>query len=421
MEEFDLDLIQVLWVEDDPEVTERYPEKAVEFGLQLNAYSCWDDAKAALEGDYDRWSAIILDAKCKFHRESNDNAVVFLREALDDISTICERKGRIIPWYILTGGDTSEVSDSINDKRLKWDGGWTEKKHKKYYSKNTDNEDLYIRIREHAQISCRIQTQQMYQDVCDDLTLLSKESRDDILTILETMHFPKSHSDFIPHLYYNPLRKALEGVYRLAGKAGIIHDDFFKGGQVNINQCFMFLIGSPAVKIGYKATERIAPRHIEEMMSLIMNIGNINSHSLAESQPTELSEAEIQGYDNHIKQSGTNSKYLVFSMALQLCEILRWMKNYIAKNPNREENIKKCVPIEKIESVEKEGVNEPELIGILEEHQGICHMGSKFSVLLKHKDWLGKKVKICNYIINTNPKTQKYPYFVREEDFELIG
>ena len=58
------DLVQVLWVEDDPNVTKSYPLKAESFDLELVPYPCWDDAKAALEGDYDRWSAIILDAKC---------------------------------------------------------------------------------------------------------------------------------------------------------------------------------------------------------------------------------------------------------------------------------------------------------------------------------------------------------------------
>ena len=52
------DFIQVLWVEDDPVVTQSYPLKAGKFGLQLVPYPCWDDAKAALESDYDRWSAI---------------------------------------------------------------------------------------------------------------------------------------------------------------------------------------------------------------------------------------------------------------------------------------------------------------------------------------------------------------------------
>ena len=107
-------------------------------------------------------------------------------------------------------------------------------------------------------------------------------------------------------------------------------------------------------------------------------------------------------------------------MALQLCEILRWMNHFISEHPNREENLKKCVTIGESENVEKEGVNETDLIGILEEHSGICHMGSNFSVLLKHKELLGKKVKIHNYIRNANIRTQQYPYFVREEDFELI-
>ena len=85
MKDYDLKLKQVLWVEDDPMVIEQYPLKAENFGLQLVAFPCWDEAKAALENDFDHWSAIILDAKCKYHRGSEDNAVVFLREALKDI------------------------------------------------------------------------------------------------------------------------------------------------------------------------------------------------------------------------------------------------------------------------------------------------------------------------------------------------
>ena len=44
----DYDLIQVLWVEDDPKVTETYPIKAESFGLELVSFPCWDDAKVAL-------------------------------------------------------------------------------------------------------------------------------------------------------------------------------------------------------------------------------------------------------------------------------------------------------------------------------------------------------------------------------------
>ena len=299
------DLIQVLWVEDDPKVTKAYPLKAETFGLELVASSCWDDAKAKLEGDYNRWAAIILDAKCKQHRDSVDNAVRFLGEALKDIASLSKEKKRIIPWYVLTGGAESEVSDSITDDRMKWDADWTDSSKKKYYSKDTDTEALYSRIKDHANKSPRIQIQEMYRKNYEQLLLLNKDVCEDILTILEAIHFPDSHPDFNPRLYYNPLRKALEYVFRLTQPVSIIPDVFFKDGIVNLNQCFMFLIGREAEKLGYKHRDGgITPRHIQDMMSLIINLGNANSHSFVPSHATELSEEEIQLFDNHIKTIG---------------------------------------------------------------------------------------------------------------------
>ena len=186
------DLIQVLWVEDDPKVIDSYPQDAEYYGLELVSFPCWDDAKEALVSDFDRWSAIILDAKCKYHRDSEDNAIVFLREALDDISTICEKKGRMVPWYVLTGGDESEVSDSINDKRLKWDKDWTDSQNKKYYSKNIDNEALYRRIRYHAQKSPRFQIHAMYMKVFEaiDECDIDDEGYNALEDLLVPIHFP---------------------------------------------------------------------------------------------------------------------------------------------------------------------------------------------------------------------------------------
>jgi hypothetical protein len=108
-------------------------------------------------------------------------------------------------------------------------------------------------------------------------------------------------------------------------------------------------------------------------------------------------------------------------MAFQLCEIALWMNQYISEHPNKEENLKKCVIIESYEPDEKINVlDNSEIVGMLEEDDGICHMGTKFSVLLKHKEWIGKTIKILNYVANTNSKTKQYPFFVREQDFELL-
>ena len=347
----DNDLIQVLWVEDDQMVINTYPLKAENFGLHLEPCRCWDEARKALESEFDRWSAIILDAKCKYHLDSADNAIEFLREALDDISTICERKGRIIPWYILTGGSETEVSDSINDKRLRWDSDWTEIKHKKHYSKDGDTKALFERIKTHAQKSYRLQVQEMYRDIYNQLSSFNTGVCEDILRILEAVHFPKAHPDFDPKLYYNPIRQALEQIYRTLVKEAIIPDVFIEKDRVILNQCFMYVIGNDAEILGYRnANGKIVPPHIQSMMSLIIHLGNAHSHSSNSSiDLVELSEKEIQDYDNKINSNGGDSKILIFSIALQFCEILMWMIDYIKKHPDKDENRKNWKKIDKTE------------------------------------------------------------------------
>lgn len=117
-------LIQVLWVEDDPEITQTYPLEAAIHDIQLVPFSCWQEAEKALESDFKRWSAIVLDAKCKYKKDSHDNATQFLMQALVSIARICAQHYCIIPWYILSGGSEEELSDLINDSREEWDSDW---------------------------------------------------------------------------------------------------------------------------------------------------------------------------------------------------------------------------------------------------------------------------------------------------------
>jgi len=417
------DFIKVLWVEDDPEVTVAYPLQAENYDLQLVSFPCWDDAKVALEGDYDRWSAIILDANCVHHKGEGENVVKFLGHALNDISRLRAEKGRLIPWYILSGGAEKDISDSIIEERMEWDSEWTEQQHKKYYSKNVDNEVLYERIKAHAQKSVRIQIREMYNETNELLIRLNNDVCEDILTILETMHFPKSHPHFVPRLFYNPLRKALEYVFRALGEAGVIPDVFFSKGVVNLNQCFMFLIGRDAEKVGYRygnAGDRVVPRHIQDMMSLIINLGNSNSHSTNQSHFTELSEAEIQRYENQMKSSGVNSRFLVFSMALQFCEIVQWMNIYIKEHPDKAANLAKCVKNEIFD--DDAGNKSNEIVGIIEQDDdGLYHIGKDYSVYLRRKELIGKKVRATKSTPNTSPKSKdKYPYFVHDNDIQVV-
>ena len=69
-------LIQVLWVEDDPIITKTFPMEAAAVNLELVPFGCWKDAEEALTTDFSRWSAIILDASCKYKKGDQDKAAM---------------------------------------------------------------------------------------------------------------------------------------------------------------------------------------------------------------------------------------------------------------------------------------------------------------------------------------------------------
>ena len=176
----------------------------------------------------------------------------------------------------------------------------------------------------------------------------------------------------------------------------------------------MFVIGNPAEKLGYKhGGGGITSEHIQDMMSLIYNLGNTSSHSFDSSHPTELSDDEIQNYDNHIKTIGGNSKLLIFSMALQFCEILQWMNNYIKTHPDKEENRKKW---KKLDGIDNTPEAKDDSIGIVEVHNGIYHIGEKYLLngkTIEQRGWLGKKVRVLekDKNINKSPYAAQYPFF----------
>lgn len=324
------DLVQVLWVEDDPKVINDYPLKADNFDLELVNYPCWDDAKKALEDEYDRWSAIILDAKCKYHRDSNDNAIEFLREALKDISVLKEKKGRLIPWYVLSGGDIESISDSICDDRLKWDADWKEKK---FYSKNTDTEILFNRIKIHAHKSPRIQIQEIYRNVFNAIEEcgIDDEGYNALEDLLVPIHFP----DIIESKDYNDkfekAREVLEYVFRSMSTNGLLPD---WGKKVNFAWSSCILSGLPATNqkgdVAYISNKRILPDAMAKTIKAIVNIVPPFCHS-EETVQDGISRKEYM-------TSVGSSTFLLKSFALQMCDLILCYRNYLREHPDNELN-----------------------------------------------------------------------------------
>lgn len=394
---------EVIWIDDEWEKMDAFKEECeVIHQIYLHPFRTQKTGMAEFDKNPKKWDAIILDAKMFDESENEVPKLDGLRKAVQHINE--KALLRKVPYFISTG-----QPDLMDNETFKQAFG-------NYYIKEREDQKLIEDIKEKANKSTRFQVKTFYPETMGISHILSEDILENVVDILEVMHFPNSHPDFNPQLYYNPMRKGLECVFRAANKVGIIPDDLIPSGIVNLNQCFMFVIGRDADKAGYRygeQGEKIAPRYIQDMMSLILNLGNSNSHS------TELTPNEITQLDTHINLSGINSKYLIFSLALQLCEVAMWMNKYIINHSNKLENLKKCVKLETPMVGRKEKTIE--LIGIIEQHDGIFHIGKQFSIYLKRKELIGKKVKISKYSVNTSSKTKEhYPFFVHEADLQIL-
>lgn len=402
-------MLNVLWVEDKVNLHQSFSMEAKRdpYYLKLMPYSCWEDAEKVLVENYDDITAIILDAKCKYKNGDPDDTLLFLPNVLARLGELALLKKRTIPWFILSagdGGDSGEVGrlDWTKARRLEWDD-WKDD----FYKKSIDRPALFARIRKLAAVSNEIQIKTiLYKPVFEALNgmegfdqRIAKSSLTDVLTAL---HFPLDNLDFKASLYYNQLRQVLECLFRACNKVGLVPDQCIEKGQVNLHQSYMYVAGKEAKYAGVvyngAAGEKIATAHIASEISSILYLGNNKSHTV------ELDENDQLMMEEFFRTN--NSKYIIFSLALQMCDVIVWLKNYIADHNDKEVNLGKCKLIDQDEKSKYEGREfYPEMDENRYWHCGDC------SVPIRSIH-VGKKIRLRDVADNTDPRTkQQYKYF----------
>lgn len=380
---------EVIWIDDEWEKMDAFKEECeVIHQIYLRPFSTQKAGMDEFDKNPKKWDAIILDAKL----EKDGVGVTGLREAVTHINQVS--LSHKIPYFISTG-----QPDLMGNETFEQAFG-------KYYIKERDDQKLIEDIKLAAGKSSRFQAKTIYLDAIEQL-----QSFDDawccekILDILEAMHFPEKNID--PLLYYNPLRQTLEYIFRKASKAGIIPDEFIgkEKDDVNLNQCVQFLSGGNADWIGIRfggAKESVVPVHIKNMMFQILNLGNINSHSRT------LDDDEQKRLGAYFKENVCNTRYLIYSLALQICEIAVFMGKYIDTHKDNSENKKQFKTFGTVEPIE----GNDSICVIKSKRPGrescIC-ISAKYA---SGKNLIGKKVVILEESQNTNPSTKEaYPYF----------
>lgn len=345
-------LIKVLWVEDDPKVTAAFPIEAARYGLHLIPYSNWEDAREALVENYSKWSAIILDAKCKKTRDSHDNAVQFLGQALSDIGKISEKHHRMMPWFVLSGGSEDEVNDSIIDDRLEWDSD----RPKKYYSKATERELLFHRIPYKASVSAEFDIRKLrYPDVfkaIDELHL-DPEFEIHMLDLLMPIHSYKINDDDFNYNHRMTLiRKCIEMLFHSMSEYGIlpnqkngngyrIHDILSeRRGGINITWCSKILSGLNIMKDESKmlieSRKSILPNVLKDSFQRLIEIASAYEH--AENPNATEEQLKNSRHTGEFLKAIGDAPYLLVGMTMELCCIIKWYANYLDQHDDEELN-----------------------------------------------------------------------------------
>ena len=327
------DSFQVLWVEDNQSIITPLQERAMnEQNILLHDVTCWDDAMKELR-DYEKWDGIILDAKCKFHKNSDDTATEFLREALKDLAVLAKYKGRYIPWYVFTGCTKEEVYDLINDDRLEWDNGWT----KKYYSKGEDDEELLKRVKRGAQTRHLNIIKAKYQDVLDalrecNLEEVEKEVENSLLALFLSQYELTECDDTKFKGLLAHIRIILEDICKSMGKKEILPTWITR---VDLTASSKLLCGTSTKE--YRIKGPILPKVLCTLMK-----------NMVQSIPEPLhGKNEIsEKIKEHIKATGKKRPYLLDVYTFAICDIILWYRNYLSKHTDPSENKKNWEKLE---------------------------------------------------------------------------
>lgn len=340
------DLLKILWVEDDPNVTNAYPLEASLEGLDLVTYPCWDEGLDALIKEFDTWDAIILDAKCKKTKQDTDNAARFLPQALADIGRVCTQRKHQICWYVLSAGsgeESQQINDLIIDERLAWDRDWTERNNKKYYFKGTDRNLLFKRIYSLLSRQSRSRHYQLksilYRDLFHaiDKCNLSEEVSLYLLDLLSSLHFGDATHSEKDSMW--KIRKSVEVIFRsMIDEKGMLPPDFKSSkGKINLTLCSIFLSGGEIYdkKDSTKLLYHPKPLYNYILAQNIEGIIKITGSYLH--TENKVSQYKTSEYLSDV----SNSPYLIRGMTFQLCDFILWFNHYVSENPDPIANMKK--------------------------------------------------------------------------------
>lgn len=360
---YDKSFIQVLWVEDNNSIHELFAAHAEKSDIQLVAVDCWDDAELLLEEDYDRWQAIILDAKCKFKKNDADKANKFLSHTFDSLNHLFSRKGRTIPWYVLSGQGEDEIRDLIPPSRRDWDADWDATVFRPYYDKNKfiawggldkdgnqkmreEYKVLFDRIKSYVlkynvDLALRVDLYPEVFKAIDDLKLPG-EVDGFLIDLLGPIHFKGTkNSDY--NRRYADVRKILEHIFRHMIDNKILPQSYRsenKKKEINLSWSSEFL-GKDEIdhQDNRKKSRTRVIRHCPPLLpKQLADMLKITVFQCGGAVHTSEVEAEIQLNLDKYLPLVNYSPNMLRAISSAMCDFIIWYGAYFVKHTDIELN-----------------------------------------------------------------------------------
>ena len=334
---------KVLWIDDQPELVKGYQFWAGLRNIELIHQESWADAIPVLEKEFNELTAIILDANCKYNTSDKALDEGFLGDVLQELKELFGKRGRFIPWYILSAGTMSNFSIITNvvigRERRERETDWGATIYlKNDFENQGENSPLFDNIRRVGDWQSNNIVLFRHRDVFKYMgknVLISDEARKIMLKALAVMYYPEENINY--EFAGNPIRKVVEYMFKAALRKGLLTEDFLdKKGFVIIWDSMQYLCGMEPTNIPFRFGKRGTKKDYSDNESVLpttcyytfrglLNYVNVDSHTLGEESDSPY-------------KIDAESKDLFFSYVLFLCHIIMCFGKYVEQHPLVEEN-----------------------------------------------------------------------------------
>lgn len=314
-----MEMIKVLWLEDEVDKMESFFDVAYQQGIKLIHCKTSSDFERKLT-DGTVYHAAILDALGLVESDDENKSLKALNIASKAIENMPSHQR--FPYYILTAQLGKEEHQSVRDLIGE----------EKIFYKTNDEDKLFDLLKTDTSKSQRNIVYREYKEVLDLINKYSLDDDENTLEILVELKYANKRLKITN--YFTPLRKILEIVFRKLNEYGILHDKCVQrnGSEVNLSESSLFLSGIPTKYLGVESERPIFPKIISENVKQFLYITGSASHT------AEGNIEDKENVEQYLKL--LNTPYLIYSLTFQLMDLIIWLDTYIKEHPNNLENQK---------------------------------------------------------------------------------